>query len=178
MRAGDMRRITAALLAAAALAACTTPAPRYPPPTGPQGPSRPVIVPEIPPPQPERPTEPAPPRTLAQASGPAVVALLGKARTRGSAGDYGHASALVERALDLEPRNAFIYHRLASIRIEQGKPQQAEALARKSNSLAVDNPYLQTQNWSLIAKARRIRGDGVGAAAADSRADYYRSLWR
>jgi len=118
---------------------------------------------------------PTAPQTVAQASGAAVVALLDRAEQQRGEGRLDHAAANVERALDVEPRNPFVYHRLAALRLEQEQPEQAETLARKSNSLAPNNPHLRARNWSLIAKARRMRGDTVGASAADSRAEYYRS---
>ncbi|MES1944243.1 TPR repeat-containing protein [Salinisphaera sp. PC39] len=117
---------------------------------------------------------PPPPRTAADASGPAVLALLGRADEQAAAGELDLAAATVERALNVEPRNPFLYQRLAALRLAQDQPGQTEALARKSNSLAGDNPYVQARNWELIAQSRRMRGDNVGADAASARAEYYR----
>lgn len=103
-----------------------------------------------------------------------MIALLSHAEDRREAGELDRAAATVERALDVEPRNPFVYHRLASLRLAQDQPGQAEALARKSNSLGGDNPYLQARNWELIARARRARGDGLGADTASARAEYHR----
>lgn len=125
-------------------------------------------------PAPAPPEKEAPPRTAAEASGPAVIALLGRADEQAAAGKLDLAAATVERALNLEPRNPFLYHRLAALRLAQDQPGQTEALARKSNSLAGDNPYVQARNWELIAQSRRMRGDNVGADAASARAEYYR----
>lgn len=122
-------------------------------------------------------TAPAPP-TLAEASSPAVVALLGQGDKLAGSGEFDRAAASVERALDVEPRNPFVYQRLAALRLEQGQPGQAETLARKSNSLAGDNPPLRARNWALIAEALRVQGDTVGADSAASRAGYYRSQTR
>lgn len=136
---------------------------------------------ELPSPAPEEPAEvpepetALPPRTAEEASGPAVLALLSHAETQREAGELDRAAATVERALDVEPRNPFVYSRLAALRLIQGQPGQTEALASKSNSLGGDNPYLQARNWTLIARARRMRGDSLGADTAAARADYYRS---
>lgn len=133
----------------------------------------PTPAPEEPAEYPEPETAP-PPRTTEEASGPAVLALLSHAETQQEAGELDRAAATVERALDVEPRNPFVYSRLAELRLVQGQPEQAEALASKSNSLGGENPYLQVRNWSLIAQARRMRGDNLAADAAAARADYYR----
>lgn len=119
----------------------------------------------------DAPAEPAP--TLTEVSGPAVVALLDSSEQLARAGNPDRAAAAAERALDVEPRNPFVYQRLAALYLDQGQPEQAETFARKSNSLAGRNPPLRASNWRLIAEARRARGDTVGADAALSRADYY-----
>lgn len=160
------------------------PRPDYPPPTEPEPaptpePQKPA-PPERPPDQPEKPapeTEPAPsaPRTAEDASSRAVIALLDQGDQLAASGKHGRAAAAIERALDVEPRNPFVYQRLARLRLKQGQPDQAETLAHKSNSLGGDNPYLRADNWALIAKARRAQGDTVGANSAASRADYLRN---
>lgn len=174
----------AIVLAALALAGCA-PRQSYPPPDAPfppaeRFPDRTRDDAPVPPEEEgaERIPAPAeskgPPRSVAEASGPAVVALLDRGETLARAGQYEQAAASIERALDVEPRNPFVYRRLALLRLDQRQPSQAEALAQKSNSLAVGNAYLQSLNWELIARARRMRGDSLGAEAALSRADYYR----
>lgn len=124
----------------------------------------------------EAPEAPPLPRTAAQASGRAVVALLDQGEQLAAQGDYVHAAAAVERALDVEPRNPFVYHRLAELRLKQGQLDQAQALARKSNSLAGRNNYLRATNWQLIARILGAAGDPVGAAAAEAHAEYYANL--
>lgn len=162
------------------LAAGCAPHPVYPPPDRDEpAPERPGEV-EPPVPEedardePEEPQAAPPPRSAEEASGPAVVALLGRADQHMQAGELDRAAATVERALNVEPRNPFLYHRLAVLRLAQDQPDQVEALARKSNSLTGDNPFLQARNWELIAQARRMRGDSVGADTAAARAEYYR----
>lgn len=158
------------LLVLLVISACT-PRTAYPPPSEPAPPAQtpgqqtPSAVPKA----------PAPPRTAAQVSGPAVMALMQQSKQRVDAGDLDSGAALLERALDVDPRNPFVYQRLASVRLEQGQASQAETLARKSNSVAGNNPYIKAENWGIIAQTRAIRGDTVGASSASSRAGYYKS---
>lgn len=107
-----------------------------------------------------------PPRT----EPPAVVALLEHAEHQANAGDLEAAALTLERAIRIDARNPVLWHHLASVRLAEGEPAQAEQLAAKSNSLAVGNRALQARNWELIAQARRSQGDAAGARAAEQRA--------
>lgn len=84
--------------------------------------------------------------------------------------DYVGAAATLERALRIEPQQAYLWNRLAQVRLEQGYQAQAANLAARSNSLARDEPGLKQDNWRIIAAARRAAGDGAGAAAAEQKA--------
>jgi predicted Zn-dependent protease len=96
----------------------------------------------------------------------AVVALLERARQEAGSGRRESASASLERALRIEPRNAWLWHELARLRLTQGQYAQAVSLSQKSNSLAVRERTLQALNWHLIADARIAQGDPAGAAQA------------
>jgi Tfp pilus assembly protein PilF len=96
--------------------------------------------------------------------------LLNTASAQSRAGDYPRAAATLERAIAIEPNNAWLWHRLADTRIREGRLQQAAELAAKSNALASADRSLQAQNWKLIAEVRRRQGDSNGAAAAASQA--------
>lgn len=102
--------------------------------------------------------------------GGAVVALLDQAETYHRSGDSGNEAATIERALRIEPNNAGLWSRLAAVRLEQGRPQQAEQLALKSNALAGSDRGLKARNWRLVARARWAVNDGAGARAAESKA--------
>lgn len=173
-----MQRI-AALVVVVVLAGCaTSQRTTFPPPEGPASPQPPA--PERQPrPEPSTPSTGAPqempPRSAQEASSPAVLSLLGRADTLARNGNMDMAAATLERALDLEPRNPFVYQRLASVKLAQGQTGQAEAMARKSNSVAGDNPFVRADNWHLIAEARRTGGDRSGASEATDRASDYRS---
>lgn len=100
------------------------------------------------------------------APSPAVVALLQGAESQANAGQLDAAAASIERALRIEPANPLLWYHLASVRLEQGDPSQAEQLAVKSNRLAVGNRVQQSRNWQLIARARAMRNDLPGAEQA------------
>ena len=108
----------------------------------------------------------APPQTAE----PAVVALLDDSDRKLRSGQPEAAAAALERALRISPGNALLWHRLAAIRLEQGRWSQAEALAQKSLALGGNEPRLQADNWTLIARARRELGDAAGARAAENAA--------
>lgn len=101
---------------------------------------------------------------------PAVVALLQQAETQANAGELESAAASLERAIRIDARNPVIWYHLATVRLSQGEPAQAEQLANKSNSLASGNHAQQSRNWILIAESRRQMNDRAGAAAAEQRA--------
>lgn len=104
-----------------------------------------------------------------QLSGP-VLALLTSARQQESSGDLGSASASLERALRIAPREPQVLYRLAQVRLEQGDAAQAEQLARRGLSYAAGRPTLQAGLWGLVADARERLGDAAGAAEARQRA--------
>ena len=167
------------LVAVLVLAGCaTSQRTSFPPPEGPASPQSPA--PERPQSQPgDQVGTPAPQtmpaRTAAEASSPAVLSLMGRADTLARNGNMDMSAATLERALDLEPRNPFVYQRLASVKLAQGQTGQAEAMARKSNSVAGNNPFVRADNWQIIAEARRTGGDRSGADEAAGRASDYRS---
>ena len=104
------------------------------------------------------------------AANPAVVSLLNTASAQSQAGDYTRAAATLERAIAIEPNNAWLWHYLAAARLREGRLDQAASLAAKSNSLTATDRPLQINNWKLIAAVRRHQGDAGAAAAAESRA--------
>ena len=97
---------------------------------------------------------------------PAVIALLDRARLDTGAGQRETASASLERALRIEPRNAWLWHELARLRLAQGQYAQAIALAQKSVSFAGLERRLQALNWRVIGNARVAQGNPSGAEQA------------
>lgn len=103
-------------------------------------------------------------------SNPAVIALLDKARADASAGQLPSATATLERALRIEPRNPVLWQELALVKLEKGDYPQAENFAARSNTWAGANKRLQARNWRIISEARALRGNNEGAQSALQRA--------
>ena len=101
---------------------------------------------------------------------PAASGLAAQAEQQRQMGDYVGAAATLERALRIQPQEAYLWNRLARIRMEQGRYAQAGNLAQRSNALANDQPQLKQDNWSMIAVARRTSGDAAGGMEAEERA--------
>ncbi len=81
---------------------------------------------------------------------PAVKHLLYRAERQARSGHYGLSAASLERALEIAPGDAWLWHRLARIRLAEGSPEQARLLARKSVVLAGSNPRLLAANQKLL----------------------------
>ena len=139
---------------------------------GPDGlPPRPEDVPTEPPTSPK----PSPygyrenagyARSAEEVSGPAVINLLDRARSDLSAGRLEQAVASLETALQIEKRNPFVWQQLARAHLQRRAPEDAEIHAQRSNGFARGNPYIEIENWRLIAQARNARGDRAGVEQA------------
>lgn len=101
---------------------------------------------------------------------PAVVALMSDADRSSKSGNLGAASATVERALRIEPRNATLVYKLAELRLKQQKPRLAEDLAKKAILLAANDTALKKRSWLLVSEARNMMGNKQGAAEARKKA--------
>jgi len=162
--------VTALLLLT--LAACATTAPVAPKPgvvlPPPVQPVKPPPTP--PPPETKPPLSPNLPKGI-ETSGAAapVISLVKAARASLAAGRTDQAGASLERALRIEPRNAWVWQGLSQLHIVTQQAEQAESEAKKSISLGKRNPYLDVENWRLLAEARTLRGDVAGAAQAQAR---------
>jgi len=100
----------------------------------------------------------------------ATAALQKEAQFLEEQEQFERAAATLERALRIEPRNPYLWNRLAALRLRQNKADQAESLARKSNLLAGSDARLRAQNWKIVAAALRVRGDETGARIAEQEA--------
>lgn len=121
--------------------------------------------------------EPAPPSvsefkpaesTVVQS--PAVAALVTAATQSTKTGDVESASAAIERAIRIEPRNAELLYKLAVLRLKQSKPVLAEELAKKAAVLAGKDNALKKNSWLLIAHAKEMQNDKAGAEEARNKA--------
>lgn len=101
---------------------------------------------------------------------PPVGALVSAADQNSRSGNLDSAVAAIERAIRIEPRNAALFYKLAELRLKQSKPRLAEDLAKKSALLASRDTRLKRQSWLLIANARVMQQDFVGARAARAKA--------
>ena len=102
---------------------------------------------------------------------PAINALSQQAEQQRLNGDHAGAAATLERALRLQPQEAYLWNRLARVRLEQGMTAQANTLAVRSNSFAGHQADLKRNNWLMIATARRQSGDLQGADEAERKAN-------
>ncbi len=104
---------------------------------------------------------------------PPVLALVSEAEQNTQAGQYESAAVKIERALRIDPRNAQLTYKLASIRLKQEQPRLAEDLAKKAALLAGSDRSLKKQIWILIAESRRLQQDAAGATQAEQKAAEY-----
>lgn len=122
----------------------------------------------------ERPVAPAPalpPSNFAAPSlPPAAATLATQAEQQRQSGDYAGAAASLERSLRIAPREAYLWNRLARVRLEQGQAVQAGNLAARANDLAGDKEDIKRDNWRIIAESKRRSGDLAGAGEAEQRA--------
>ena len=104
-------------------------------------------------------------RNTATAS-PVLRRLLAKSETARAQKDWVQSEVYLERALRIEPKNALVWHRMAVIKNQQNKHNQAIQFASKSNTLARGDDGLKRRNWSVIADANTAlnRPDKANAA--------------
>ncbi len=119
------------------------------------------------------PVAPPTPLTEPQPTGVAVLALLETADLQRADGQLAAAAASLERALRIEPQNPWTWYRLAAVRLQQDRLDQAEQLARRADSRAGADNEVRTAAWRLIAQIRERRGDRAGARQARQQADAF-----
>lgn len=163
------------MVAIALLAACSQPVRTAAPPPAATSPvpapaaAAPSVSP-LPAPSAESPRRPQPPRQLADgAQLPAVKGLVAAADGALARGDVELAAVNLERAQRLAPQSALVYQRLASVRLRQKRPAEAEQMARKALAYA-GSAAQQAALWQLIATARQMQGQHSQAQEARARA--------
>jgi hypothetical protein len=151
------------MLAALAVGACTVPAyeppPQYPVPrTAPPPPPPPATgatvitpAPEPPPLPPPEPIAPPPP----PASSGATASLLAQSRQQSADGNYAMATASLERALRINPRDAQLWCELGELKLRQGDRVQAESMAQRGLAVAGSDTAGRAQCEELIGAAQR-----------------------
>ncbi len=125
-----------------------------------------------PPPQATVP-EPGSTRYATPTASAPVLALLDEARDKAQQGDAEQAAVTLERAIQIEPQNPWLWHRLAVLRLQQGHWDAAIELAKRSNALAKANHRLLGGNWKVIGLAQRGAGHSEAAATALEKSRFY-----
>lgn len=116
------------------------------------------------------------PRSYEQVSSAPVKTLVRQAAIERDAEVPERAAASLERAIRIEPRNAFVWGLLSALRLEMEMPREASALARKSNSLAQTNPFVQLRNWRVIEEAEDEVDDSEDLEEAEARVEHLEDL--
>lgn len=159
-----MRLSIPILLLAALISACVAPEyePSPPPASVPAHPAKPAPAP-APQPPPAVPEMPAPPPAIQQPQLPpppppgsgATSALLQQGRQQAAAGEYALATASLERALRINPRDYSLWLELGRVRLAEGDRAQAGNMARRALSLAGNDPLRRAECEALIEAAGR-----------------------
>jgi Tfp pilus assembly protein PilF len=164
-------------IAAAMLAACSTPAIR-PDSTTTTDPvasagttaeqSQPIVAPQVI----AAPAEALPPAsTRIYSLNAASTALVAQAHSQLAARNFLNAAATIERALRIEPNNPLLWLEYAQVRLNEQSYFQAESMARKALMLGNGDPRTQGAAWRLIATSLRAQNKSNEAQQADAKAD-------
>ncbi len=125
-------------------------------PAQPTQPTQPQPV-QTQPARPAQPTQPAQPQSQPAQRSAVSVQLLAQAETLQQSGNLSGAIAQVERAVRIEPRNAYAWHRLATLQLAAGDLNRAEQFARRSNQYAAGNRELIEANQKVMNEVRRLQ---------------------
>jgi tetratricopeptide (TPR) repeat protein len=112
------------------------------------------------------------PKTIEESgASAAVLSLYKQAQQARAAKKFDHAEGALNRALRIDPRNAFIWQALANLHLAQHQYDFAENEAQKSTSLGRGNPYIEATNLHILADVHEAHGDAAGALQARTKAD-------
>ena len=109
-------------------------------------------------PYPEKPAIEDPLPLEPSGNGPAG-ALYNEAKVSMAQGNNRKAELAIERALRIEPGNAYYWYTLGKIKYRKGAYEEAIQLCLKSKSLAGKNLNLKRANDTLIGMARKDSGN-------------------
>ena len=101
---------------------------------------------------------------------PAVKELLADADAAETAGDYGQAAVLLERALRIQPRDPELLQSMAEVQLQMKDYEQALSFAVQSYDSGPRVGEICSRNWRTIGVARERLGDHAGSAEAAGRA--------
>lgn len=119
------------------------------------------------------PLEQQPIQKKRERTSPVLRNLLAKAETARAQKDWIQSEVYLERALRIESKNALVWHRLALLKLQQSKNNQAIQFASKSNTLARGDGRLKRNNWSVIAEANTALNRPVKADEARRKSQGY-----
>ena len=85
---------------------------------------------------------------------PVVGNLLRQSEQASSQQQWSKAETYLQRALRISPKNALLWNRMASTKLQQGKKSQAIQFASKSNAITND-VILKKKNAEIIDAARQ-----------------------
>ena len=101
---------------------------------------------------------------------PAVKELIADAGAAESAGDYGQAAVLLERALRIQPRDPELLQNMAEVQLHMKDYEQALNFAVQSYDSGPRVGEICSRNWRTIGVARERLGDHAGSVEAEGRA--------
>lgn len=101
---------------------------------------------------------------------PAVKQLTAQAELAEDSGNLDQASAYLERALRIEPRDPQVLQHMAEIKLQKEDYQQALNFAVRSYDIGPRVGEICSRNWRTISVAREHLNDASGASDAQERA--------
>jgi len=101
---------------------------------------------------------------------PAVRQLTAQAKDAERDGELDQASAYIERALRIEPRDPQLLQHMAEIKLQKEDYQQALSFAVRSYDIGPRVGEICSRNWRTISVAREHLNDANGASDAEKRA--------
>lgn len=101
---------------------------------------------------------------------PAVRELTAQAKEAEQKGDLALASAYLERAMRIQPRDPQLLQQMAEIKLQKQNYQQALNFAERSYEIGPRVGEICSRNWRTIGVAREHLKDASGAKEAERRA--------
>jgi uncharacterized protein HemY len=157
----SLRKLSAALIAAIPLGACSLLA-RHPPSAQPSAQASAQQAPF------QSPSPPPSPTARENHLSPATRSLVTQAHTQLTNGDLPAASSTLDRALRIEPNNPLLWIELGRLRLAENDAHQAESCARKALALASGDRDTQAQSGRLLADALRAQQRNQEAREVES----------
>ncbi len=107
---------------------------------------------------------------------PIVLAMLNKAEKHMAAGEVEQAIDSLERAARLKPKDPWLWHSMAVLRLQTKEWGEAINLAQKSISLSGGQQKLLAGNWQIILDAKKALGDETGVIEAEKKLRLYQPV--